>query len=110
MRQSPVYFIDIPFEERLAHIIEEYGALDKEEIRGGIERIRKRLGGLETRNALQFLEDGNIRECFSILLKYYDKHYLKGLHNRQNLSSLLTNISCSSVSIANAHLLNPALA
>src|ERR1044071_4845006 len=30
MRQSPVYFLEIPFEERLKHIVEEYSKYDKE--------------------------------------------------------------------------------
>ncbi len=47
MRQSPIYFLDIPFEERLKHIVEEYGALDKEKMIDAIDRIKEKLGGLE---------------------------------------------------------------
>ncbi|MDX2047042.1 MAG: tRNA 2-selenouridine(34) synthase MnmH [Chitinophagaceae bacterium] len=97
MRQSPVYFIDIPFEERLEYICKEYGELDKERMKDAITRIRKRLGGLETKTALQFQEEGNIKECFRILLKYYDKWYLKGLNNRDNLNGLLHKIKCGGV-------------
>jgi tRNA 2-selenouridine synthase len=102
MRRSPLYFLDIPFEERLAHLVKEYGSYPKEALADGIQRIAKRLGGLEMKNALQYLEEGNISDCFSILLKYYDKVYLKGLHNRSDLSSLLTKINCSSVTNSNA--------
>jgi tRNA 2-selenouridine synthase len=105
MRQSPLYFLDIPFEKRLEHLVDEYEGCDTERLRNGIERITKRLGGLETKNALEFLSAGNLKECFRILLKYYDKHYLKGLHNRTNLDSLLSRISCSSVSDENWMLL-----
>ena len=108
MRRSPVYFLDIPFEERLEHILEEYSPLDKERLRNAIERINKRLGGLETKNAIRFLEEGNTRECFRILLHYYDKQYTKGLHNRQNLSTLLTKIPCEKVSVDNAGLVSQA--
>jgi tRNA 2-selenouridine synthase len=38
-------------------------------------RIQKRLGGLDTKNAVNFLLEGNIRACFDVLLKYYDKQY-----------------------------------
>lgn len=108
MRSSPVYFLDIPFEERLKHITEEYSRCSKESLAAAVGRIKKRLGGLETKNALQFLEDGNLTECFRILLTYYDKFYLKGLQNRDELSSLLTKIQCQIVTEENAALLSQA--
>lgn len=108
MRTSPLYFLEIPFEERLKHITEEYSQCSKEKLAGAIERIKKRLGGLETKNALQFLAEENYTECFRILLSYYDKHYLKGLHNREDLSTLLTKIPCETVTEKNAVLLSQA--
>jgi tRNA 2-selenouridine synthase len=106
MRQSPVLFLDIPFEERLRHIVEEYGSLDRERMKNAIQRISKRLGGLETKTALQALEEGDTEACFRVLLKYYDKWYFKGLHNRENLSQLLKNIPAATVdAAANAALL-----
>jgi len=97
MRRSPVYFIDIPFEKRLEYITADYGKQDKENLKEAILRIQKRLGGLETKNAIQFLEEDDLKASFRILLTYYDKWYYKGLHNRENLSSLLNKIPCSSV-------------
>jgi tRNA 2-selenouridine synthase len=97
MRKSPVIFMDIPFEERLIYITEEYGKLKKETIKDAILRIQKRLGGLETKNALNFLEENNFAACFRILLTYYDKWYHKGLYNRENISLLLNKIPCAGV-------------
>ena len=108
MRQSPLCFVDVPFDERLKHIVEEYSQCDKEKLAAAIDRIKKRLGGLEAKNAAQLLEEGKIEDCFAILLRYYDKQYSKGLHNRENLSSLLTKIDCETVSAKNAiNLLRP---
>ncbi len=97
MRQSNVLFIDIPFEERLNFITTEYGKLSKEALVNAIIRIQKRLGGLETKNAINHLLENNTTESFRILLTYYDKWYLKGLNNRENLSSFLNKIPCKSV-------------
>jgi tRNA 2-selenouridine synthase len=102
MRSSPVYFLDIPFEERLKHIVEGYGQLDKTQMIEAISRIQSRLGGLEAKNAIQYLEEGNTAEAFRILLRYYDKWYLKGLHNREGINSLLHTISFESVNPSNA--------
>ena len=107
MRRSPVYFLDIPFEQRLTHLIEEYGSLDKEKIIDAIMRIKERLGGVETKKTIGFLNQNNTIESFRILLKYYDKWYTKGLHNRENINSLLQRVKCESVSPENAKKLVP---
>jgi len=105
MRQSKILFLEVPFEERLNHIVGEYGECNKDRLIESVQRISKRLGGLDAKNAIEFLETGNIKEAFRILLHYYDKRYLKGLHNRENLPALLTKIQCQTVSPQNALLL-----
>lgn len=97
MRESQVQFIDIPFEERLKHIVKEYGMLDKQRMMDAIQRIQKRLGPLETKTSLQLLQDGDLEGSFRILLKYYDKWYAKGLNNRERLNELLHVTPCSEV-------------
>lgn len=99
MRQSPIYFLEIPFEERLKHIVEEYSKYDKETLLNCIGRIKERLGGLETKNAIAFLNEDNYIESFRILLKYYDKWYLKSLHNREDINSLLSIIPYEKIDI-----------
>jgi tRNA 2-selenouridine synthase len=97
MRSSKVYFFDIPFEERLNYLTEEYGVQKKDELVTAIMRIQKRLGGLETKTAINFLLENNFKESFRILLTYYDKYYLKGLYNRENTKELIKTIIAESV-------------
>ena len=84
MRKSDIHFIEIPFENRLDYLVDTYGKLEMSELKSATERIQKKLGGLETKTALAFLDENNIRGAFSILLKYYDKLYSKGLENRDD--------------------------
>src|SRR5690606_27462276 len=56
MRRSRTFFLEVPFEERLKHIVEEYGVQPKEKLAAAVQRIQKRLGGLETKTTLQFLD------------------------------------------------------
>ncbi|MFC4230954.1 tRNA 2-selenouridine(34) synthase MnmH [Parasediminibacterium paludis] len=93
-QSSMVYYIDIPFEERLQHLVASYGRFKKDQIVAAIMRIKKRLGGLETKTAINFLLEDDIQHCFAILLRYYDKYYLKGLeqNNRQ-----IKKITCNTV-------------
>ncbi|HWR31892.1 MAG TPA: tRNA 2-selenouridine(34) synthase MnmH [Chitinophagaceae bacterium] len=102
MRKSPVYFLDIPFEERLKHITEEYGCLDKQPMIDAIDRIKEKLGGQNAKLSIQLLKEENSVESFRILLKYYDKFYFKSLHNREQLNSLLHTVECKSVTPENA--------
>lgn len=97
MRKCPVFFLDIPFEERLNYLTAEYGLYTKEQLVNAIIRIQKRLGGLETKNAIGHLLENNHKECFRILLQYYDKWYIKGLNNRENVEGLLNKIPCAGV-------------
>lgn len=103
MRRSPLHFLEIPFEERLQHLVHEYGTLDHERMINAIGRIREKLGALNAQNAVRLLQEGNTLESFRILLKYYDKFYLKALHNRESINSLLHSVDCKSVSAENAN-------
>ncbi len=109
MRQSPVYFLDIPFEERLKHIVQEYGQLDSEKVIDAINRISQKLGNLNAKTAILQLNEGKITESFDILLKYYDKLYFKSLHNREGINSLLHTVECKSVTPENTNQLVPNL-
>lgn len=101
MRKSPVYFLDIPFEKRLEHIVEEYGALDREAVIAAIGRITKKLGHLQAQQAIDFFRENNTIESFSILLRYYDKLYAKSLQNREGLDKLLIAIPAEQTGAAN---------
>ena len=102
MRKSRLYFLEIPFEERLKNIVETYGIYDKQQLIDSVLKIQKRLGGLNTKNAIQFINEGNLHEAFYILLKYYDKMYAQSLQKREDVDSLLFKIPCSDTQIANA--------
>ncbi len=75
MQLAPVVQIEIPFEQRLQFILSNYGNFEKEKLVNAIIRIQKRLGGLDTKNAICFLLENEVENCFRILLSYYDKLY-----------------------------------
>lgn len=103
MRESNLFFLEIPFEERLKHIVQEYGSLDKERMLNAIDRIKKRLGPLETKEASAALVEDRIADCFRILLAYYDKWYFKAMHNREGLNTLLNKLPCETVTESNSN-------
>jgi tRNA 2-selenouridine synthase len=97
MRKSKLYFLDIPFASRLQFIVSGYGKFEKDQLMSAILRIKKRLGGLETKTAINFLIEDDIESSFNVLLTYYDKLYVKGAYNRENPESLIQKIELPSV-------------
>lgn len=101
MRQASLYFLDIPFEQRLMHILNVYGHLDKMKMINAIIRIKKRLGGLDAKDAVNAFMEDRTADCFRILLRYYDKWYSKGMDMREDLGNKRMIIPCDEVSVNN---------
>ena len=93
MRSSPVIFIDIPKEERIKQLVKEYAQADNKKLADSIVRISKRLGGLNTKNALDHLDKGSYSEVAMITLNYYDKFYLKRIQEREDDSVYMLEIA-----------------
>jgi len=107
MREKKVLFLNIPFEERLNFIVANYGKFKKEELVNAVIRIKKKLGGLETKIAINALVEDDVKNCFVVLLQYYDKLYQKGLLKRDQPELLVQKVECKKVdAINNAHTIN----
>jgi tRNA 2-selenouridine synthase len=68
--------------ERLALLVELYGVADRAELITATERIRKKLGGLRTQQAVEYLQQGKLTEACNLILDYYDKTYTHDLRRR----------------------------
>ncbi len=72
---APVFRVRIPFEVRVQRLVNDYGHFPKDVLGEAVMRIAKRLGGLETQNAMKALETGDLAKTVRITLRYYDKAY-----------------------------------
>ena len=79
IRYAPAVFIDASIERRLDHLLEVYGDLDLSGLAYSVEKIKKRLGGQHVTAALEALEKQDFRTAARIVLKYYDKTYMKAV-------------------------------
>jgi tRNA 2-selenouridine synthase len=82
MRESCVLKIDLNKEERLNHLVKGYSSAPLEELKNAIEKIQKRLGGLNTSLALEALDKKDFYRAAALSLEYYDKAYNFGLSKR----------------------------
>ncbi|MBD1870220.1 tRNA 2-selenouridine(34) synthase MnmH [Cyanobacteria bacterium FACHB-471] len=83
MLQAPIIQVVRPRAERLGLLVEVYGSADTEELISATERIRKRLGGLRTQQAIALLQQRQLTEAFDLILEYYDKTYQYDLEKRK---------------------------
>lgn len=76
MKSSVLFNVEVDKEIRLDRILRYYSDPATTEIlKESFDKIRERLGGLEYKNAIQALSDGDLRKAASIALWYYDKAY-----------------------------------
>ena len=78
MQNANVVTVNLPVEVRVNYLVEEYGKYTKEELTEATKRISKRLGGLQTKRAIEAIQQGDNKTAFEICLTYYDKTYSYG--------------------------------
>ena len=84
MQNTRAIVLMMDVKTRLPRLMEEYSAYPAESLKTSIVRISKRLGGDNTRYALEAVEAGNFARAVEITLYYYDKAYMFGLKKKNN--------------------------
>lgn len=75
MTKAPLYIMEIPFAQRVTHLMETYGSLPATALLDSLQRIKKRLGPERFATAEQHIQTGNIQAALEIVLAYYDCMY-----------------------------------
>ncbi|MGD8427814.1 MAG: tRNA 2-selenouridine(34) synthase MnmH [Balneolaceae bacterium] len=82
MREAPVFRLEVPREERVERLVKDYGKYPISQLKESVLKIKKRLGGLRTQQAIEALEKGNLSKVAEFVLHYYDKAYDYGIKKR----------------------------
>lgn len=82
IREAALINLIVAVDERVSALVEEYGRLDKDFLITCTNRIRKRLGPEQAKNAVIAINEGRMADFIRIVLEYYDKTYLNGLQKR----------------------------
>lgn len=67
--------IVVPTDDRVAHIVAQYGRYPRAVLADTFRHIRKRLGGQATQRAIDAVEAGDLAAAARLALVYYDKAY-----------------------------------
>jgi tRNA 2-selenouridine synthase len=76
IRYSPAIILKMPVEKRLPRLIEEYSTYPSERLIESVNRISKRIGGDNARDAMAAIEANDYAKAIEITLRYYDKTYM----------------------------------
>ena len=87
MQETPTIILLMDVKVRLPRLIKEYSDYPPEVLKCSIQKISKRLGGDNTRDALKAVDERDFAKAIEITLNYYDKAYLFGIKRK-----LTTNI------------------
>lgn len=85
LNRSVMIRVKVGTEYRIARLVHDYARFDKSVLAEAIQKIRLRLGGTETKIALDALWAGDFQIVARITLKYYDKAYQHTLERRKDL-------------------------
>ncbi len=82
MKRASLLNIKVPLIQRIDFLVQEYGQLDKDFLIECTQRIWKRLGPEQTKNAVTAITEGRMADFISLVLVYYDKTYRTGIGKR----------------------------
>lgn len=85
MKGARVIQIEVPKEERIKRLVEEYSIYSKDELLFSLDKIKKKFGNQNIVPATNAILERNYEEAAKIILQYYDRTYLFGLSKRNDL-------------------------
>jgi tRNA 2-selenouridine synthase len=82
MKSAFLINLDITLEQRVRELVVDYGELDQNFLISCTERIRKRLGPVQTTQAVAAIKENRMADFIRLVLVYYDKTYRNSLGKR----------------------------
>ncbi|RZK23469.1 MAG: tRNA 2-selenouridine(34) synthase MnmH [Hymenobacter sp.] len=82
MQAASLLVLDVPRAARVQYLAADYGRHDAGALASAVLRLRKRLGGLVTKEALGAIAENDMPRMVELVLAYYDKTYGYGLTER----------------------------
>jgi tRNA 2-selenouridine synthase len=86
MQRAPLFLINMPLNDRVERLFEEYAHYEPEVLTRLFRQISRRLGGANTKAAINAIAEGRLRDAIRIALAYYDKAYGFDVKKRTSLA------------------------
>lgn len=80
MSSAPCIRINLPLQQRISRLIEDYTQTDSNLLIQGVVRIRKHLGLGNAENIIDCINKNNMEGAIALILQYYDKLYKRSMN------------------------------
>ena len=91
MQVSPTIVLLLDMEKRLPRLIREYSEYPPGLLIASIDKISKRLGGDNARDAKKAVETGDFQKAIEITLRYYDNTYMFSIRRKPGENIIYVN-------------------
>lgn len=105
MQKSTTIVLKMDVATRLPRLIEEYSQYPESLLKEGIMKISRRLGGDNTKEAIEAIESGNIARAIEISLRYYDKSYQFSIDRKKNRNMIYVNTETNDIRVNSERIL-----
>jgi tRNA 2-selenouridine synthase len=85
MLEAPIIKLEIPFELRVEKLVKDYTTVNINDLKDCVLKIAEKLGSLNTKLCLEYLDKNNLSDVARLSLLYYDKAYNHGYKNKKQL-------------------------
>ncbi len=93
---------------RMPRLLEEYSSYAPDDLKSSVVKISKRLGGDNTREAIEAIGSGDFGRSIEITLQYYDKAYLYGLKRKKEHNIIYVQTDTDDIKINASRILEAA--
>lgn len=81
MKSAPLVHIEIPFFDRVNHLVNVYTQTSKADLILSFQKIASKLGTENLKKTIGWIEKDDFETAAAMALKYYDKTYMHGFEN-----------------------------
>ena len=81
MKSAPLIHIEIPFFDRVNHLVNVYTQTSKDDLILSFQKIASKLGTENLKKTIGWIEKDDFETAAAMALKYYDKTYMHGFEN-----------------------------
>ena len=108
MQETPAIILMMDVRIRLPRLLKEYSVFPAESLKASVIKISKRIGGDNTRHAIEAIDAGNFARAIEITLGYYDKAYSFGLKKKSGSNIVIVNTDTDDVVVNSRKVLEAA--
>lgn len=99
MQKAKTVVLLMDIRTRMPRLMEEYSKYPADQLKASVMKISRRLGGDNTRDALEAIDRGDIAKAIEISLIYYDKTYQYSITRKNNADVIYVETDTDDVSV-----------